>query len=99
MNGDPKYKLFRNFMVNELQISREDIRLWVAEAITAQLDQMIRSGELKIDEIARREVARSIQREFEDSSIWGRSSFRKEVLEVVAQRLVLSIRSEGKSDG
>jgi hypothetical protein len=31
--SDNKYKLFRNFMVNELGISREDIKEWTMQAV------------------------------------------------------------------
>lgn len=35
-----KYKLFRNFMVNELGISRADIEQWTKEAIAEQAQKM-----------------------------------------------------------
>jgi hypothetical protein len=41
MDGDPKYKMFRNFMVNELGITRDDLATWTKEAITAQVVRLL----------------------------------------------------------
>lgn len=38
-----KYKMFRNFMVNELGISREDLELWTKEAVSKEVVKVLRS--------------------------------------------------------
>jgi serine protease inhibitor len=39
--GDSKYKMFRNFMINELQISKEDIQEWVKESVTQEVKKLV----------------------------------------------------------
>lgn len=38
--ADNRYKMFRNFMFNELGITREDIESWTKEAIKEKLDSI-----------------------------------------------------------
>ena len=38
---DDKYKMFRNFMFNELGITKEDIRSWIQEAIEEEAHRLI----------------------------------------------------------
>ena len=40
--SDNKYKLFRNFMVNELGISRDDIKEWTMQAIQETVVKALR---------------------------------------------------------
>lgn len=52
MNGDNKYNLFRNYMVNELGITREDIERWTKEAIAAQVEKLFASGRVDPNRLA-----------------------------------------------
>lgn len=36
-----KYKMFKNFMHNELDISKEDIRQWVKEAVAEEARKLV----------------------------------------------------------
>lgn len=38
---DDKYKMFRNFMFNELGITKEDIRDWIQEAVKEEAHRLI----------------------------------------------------------
>jgi hypothetical protein len=40
--SDNKYKLFRNFMVNELGIGRDEIREWTKEAVKEAVEKTMR---------------------------------------------------------
>jgi hypothetical protein len=40
--SDNKYKVFRNFMVNELGITREDIKEWAMQAVKETVDKELR---------------------------------------------------------
>ena len=37
-----KYKMFRNFMVNELGITREDLESWTKQAINRELEKLLK---------------------------------------------------------
>ena len=39
--ADDKYKMFRNFMFNELGITKEDIRDWVQEAVKEEAHRLV----------------------------------------------------------
>ena len=39
--SDSKYKMFRNYMVNELQISKEDIQEWVRESVNQEVKKLV----------------------------------------------------------
>lgn len=50
--SDNRYKMFRNFMYNELGITREDIKTWTKEAIHERVDKLV--GQMDIAGIATR---------------------------------------------
>lgn len=43
-----KYKMFRNFMFNELGITKEDIKEWTKEAIDERIGKII--GQMNIEQ-------------------------------------------------
>lgn len=49
-----KYREFRNFMVNELGITRDDIEAWTKEAVAVQVGKLV--GQMNLDAIAKREI-------------------------------------------
>ena len=46
---DDKYKMFRNFMFNELGITKEDIRNWVQEAVREEAHRLVMQTYSKFD--------------------------------------------------
>jgi hypothetical protein len=60
--SDNKYKLFRNYMVNELGISRDDIKEWTMEAIKESVEKILRGYNVKdrVEYIADRVVRDNI---------------------------------------
>lgn len=75
---DDKYTMFRNFMSNELQITRDDIERWTKETITTQVEKRLR--EINIEDIVK-EVAKI--------KVYVS---REEVAERMAKRLVENIK-------
>lgn len=39
-----KYTMFKNFMCNELDISKEDIRNWVGEAVKNEVEKLVKNA-------------------------------------------------------
>ena len=74
-----KYKLFRNFMVNELGISKEDIKDWTESAVRETAKKAI--GQIPISTIIKREVQRHEQE--------IRQQVVKEIAKELAGRLVI----------
>ena len=56
--SDNKYKIFRNFMVNELKITREDIKEWTMQAVNESVEKILRG--MSIEDLVRDSVHRII---------------------------------------
>lgn len=54
MRPTDKYKMFRNFMVNELGITREDIRSWTEEAIASEVRKLV--GQIDVEGLIKRNI-------------------------------------------
>jgi len=57
-----KWSMFKNYMHNELQISKEDIRVWMREAIQIEAEKIIKQsfGKYNINDILKDIVKRSL---------------------------------------
>ncbi|MDR0322340.1 MAG: hypothetical protein LBI28_12635 [Treponema sp.] len=91
--SDNKYKLFRNYMVNELGISREDIKEWTMQAVKETVEKELRGIEVnkKAEEVAERIVNRNI----------SNYAFQKEVVAEAVTNLIndlVKIRIELRGD-
>lgn len=59
--GAEKYKMFRNYMVNELQITKEDIEAWTKEAVLLEVKNVINHyKENSVDNIFRSEAKKML---------------------------------------
>ena len=52
--ADTKYTLFRNYMANELGITKGDIKNWTTEAVTDRVDKLV--GQLNVDELIKKVI-------------------------------------------
>jgi hypothetical protein len=55
-----KYKMFRNFMVNELKVDRSDIERWTKEAIAVQVTKFV--GQVNMEAIIRQVTSQSLNK-------------------------------------
>ena len=76
-----KWVLFKNYMHNELGITKEDIREWINDAIREEVKNVVGNayGKCSIEDMIRREI--------KDSSLWSNSTFSKEVIAECAKQL------------
>ncbi len=85
---DVKYKMFRNWMTNELGIGREDIRRWTQEAIEREVQRVV--GQINVQATINTAVKGAL-------SEWGSKSLNHSVSQAlgaeIAKRLELSVRS------
>ncbi len=65
---DDKYKQFRNFMTNELGITRNDIEAWTKEAVATEV--LKKFGQMNIEEM----LTRAINKEITSKLGWNYSS-------------------------
>ncbi len=99
MNGDSRYKLFRNFMVNELSITRADIVQWVHEAIDAHIDRLVKAGEIKVGAMFERAIERQVSAMIGENRNWGNKSVQAEVADRVAARIMFAVREKDGGAG
>ena len=77
MAGD-KYRMFKQFMHNELGITKEDIREWIKEAIREEAQKMIAKTYDDFD--VKREIRNLINSPY--------NSFRKDLFSACAAEIV-----------
>ena len=79
-----KYKMFRNFMANELGITKEEIRQWCIEAIQEETKKQV--GQINIDKKASDAVAAAVR-----EVVWG---LRETITKEITQRLSISLKEK-----
>lgn len=77
-----KWSMFKNYMHNELGITKEDIREWVEDAVKQQAEKMVNQefSSFSTHDIVRRMIM--------DDRYFGSPSLKKEVLEEVGKQLL-----------
>ena len=60
-----KYKMFKNFMHNELGISKEDIREWVRESIKEEVKNVVEQAHGKCN------IEGEIRKAIKDNDFWS----------------------------
>lgn len=80
-----KWVLFKNYMHNELGITKEDIREWINDAIREEVKNVVANayGKCSIEDMIRKEI--------KESSLWSKSTFSKEVIAECAKQLAQKI--------
>ncbi|MGL4232715.1 MAG: hypothetical protein ACRCWJ_15225 [Casimicrobium sp.] len=76
---DNKYKEFRNFMCNELNITRYDIETWTKEAVAKEVHKLVSGADMK--KLAEDAVRASVRQVVIGSSFSGPSTEIKKVIE------------------
>ncbi|MDR1587597.1 MAG: hypothetical protein LBS57_09090 [Treponema sp.] len=93
--SDNKYKIFRNFMVNELGISREDIREWTMQAAKETVEKELRG--VNVNKLTYDILKSSVM------TSYGYGGLQKEVIseairKTIAEKLEISIRMREDRD-
>lgn len=87
-----KYKMFKNFMFNELGISKEDIRDWIKEAVHEEAQKLINNAfEFENPRTTLRKLI------INDSFFSGESLKRdilQETAKILADRLIITSKDE-----
>lgn len=58
IKSSDKYRLFKNFLHNELEISKADIGDWISEAIAEEVQKVVAQsyGKMSIEELVKRAI-------------------------------------------
>lgn len=86
---DDKWVMFRNYMANELGITKEDIREWIMDAVHQEVKQTVNNayGRCCLEDFIKKEIY--------DWSGWGRQfkdTIRQEVGKQLAERLTIEFK-------
>lgn len=82
-----KYKMFRNFMCNELGISKDDIKQWTMDSAAETVRGLI--GQMNIEEIVRQEARKTIKVQYGGVS----QDVVKAVADVLAKQIALTFKN------
>lgn len=87
---DDKWVMFRNYMHNELGITKEDVRIWINEAAAEEAKKIV------ADSFQRENPEQLIKRAIYDSSVFRNRTFKDEVIrkagEILAERLEITVK-------
>ena len=91
MTKDDKYGLFRQFMFNELQITKEDIRTWIKEAVEQQVEKMLHKtfGDFEPNERAAKLIA-----DYITNNWWSNDKLKQAVASQIVSKLKVTIESK-----
>ena len=89
--SDNKYKLFRNYMVNELGISREDIKEWAMQAVKEAVEKELRGLNLEklINDVADRQLHYSFSNYGQTKELLAAAIYK-----LAAEKVDLTIRQK-----
>lgn len=64
-----KYKMFRNFMVNELGISKDELMKWTKESVAEEVKKLF--GQMNVDELIKKAALGSLNNVSKDEVLRG----------------------------
>lgn len=85
-----KYKMFKNFMFNELGISKEDIRDWIKEAVHEEAQKLINNA------FEFENPRTTLRRLIINDSFFSGESLKRDILQetakILADRLIIATK-------
>lgn len=85
---DDKWLMFKNYMHNELGITKEDIRQWVEDAVEKQAEKLVKNEFNNFD------VHRVVQRIITDERYYGSKHLKQEISQELAKQILNKIKFE-----
>lgn len=91
-NKEDKWVMFKNYMHNELGITKEDIRTWINDAVAQEAKNIVNES------FARENPEQLIKRAIYDFGYFKEKSFNQKVIEetakILAEKLELKIKGK-----
>lgn len=84
MNED-KWLMFKNYMHNELGITKEDIREWIEDAVEKQAQKMVNNEFKSFD------VHRVVERVITDEKYFGSNDLKREISQEMTKQILKRI--------
>ena len=86
-----KWLMFKNYMHNELGITKEDIREWIQEAVQQQAEKMVRN------EFSNFDIQKVVKKMVTEDTFYGSESLKKEIRTELGNQLLEKLELTIKS--
>ena len=85
---DNKWLMFKNYMHNELGITKEDIRQWIEDAVQEQAERLVKNEFKSFD------VHRVVQRIISDENYYGSKHLKQEISQELTRQILQKMKFE-----
>jgi hypothetical protein len=85
---DNKWLMFKNYMHNELGITKEDIRQWIEVAVENEAERLVKHEFNNFD------VHKVVQRIITDDNLFGSKHLKQEISQELARQILSKIKFE-----
>lgn len=83
-----KWLMFKNYMHNELGITKEDIRQWIQESVEEQAERMVKHEFDKFD------VHKVVQKIITDDRFYGSQNLKHDIAQELTKQVLDRIKFE-----
>lgn len=90
--SDNKYREFRNYMVNELGITRQDIEAWTKQSVANEVEKLV--GQMNLELLVKQTLERYVNMHIYESKQILRDSIAKEL----ANNFVIGVKEKTTED-
>lgn len=87
---DDKWLMFKNYMHNELGITKEDIRQWIEDAVREQAEKMVKN------EFSNFDVEKIIKNMVYKDEFFGSKTLNRQVCDEVSKQIINRIEFKNK---
>lgn len=91
-NENGRYKEFRNYLQNTLQITKGDIIEWTENATEAIVQRSIETGKINLQEALDRAMHRVIRSLLRADEAYYADDLRKKIVEQAAKQIKIELR-------
>ena len=85
---DNKWLMFKNYMHNELGITKEDIRQWIEDAVQEQAERLVNKEFNSFD------VHNVVQRIITDDQYYGSKNLKRDISQELTKQILAKIKFE-----
>lgn len=81
-----KWIMFKNYMHNELGITKEDIRQWIEEAVQKQAETLVNNEFKNFD------IHRVVERVINDDKYFGSKNLKRDIAQELSKQIMDKLR-------
>jgi len=78
---DDKWLMFKNYMHNELGITKEDIRQWIEDAVQKQAETLVNNEFKKFD------IHKVVERVINDDKYFGNKNLKRDIAQELSSQI------------